>query len=195
VQLLVKNLGMDMPQSVVREELESLNIRVQGVTQLRSGRREQDHAKDRLPTPQFIVSVARGPEVSRVQSITEICGLRVLVESYVAPKGPLQCKRCRAMNTRSETAVTHPVASRVGAPTSQEAALPRENSSCPVAAGKTTRRITGAALNGRKRSPHLQSRRPILAVRAPPQSTLPLPKNSRPGPLPSRWNWARGEIT
>jgi hypothetical protein len=95
VQLLVKNLGMGMPQSVVREELVSLNIRVQGVTQLRSGRREQDHAKDRLPTPQFIVSVARGPEVSRVRSITELCGLRVLVESYVAPKGPLHCKRCQ----------------------------------------------------------------------------------------------------
>jgi len=31
VRLLVKNLGRDMPESVVREELESLNIRVQGV--------------------------------------------------------------------------------------------------------------------------------------------------------------------
>ena len=50
VRLLVKNLGRDMPESV-REELESLNIRVQGVTQLRSGRRDQDPAKDRPPTP------------------------------------------------------------------------------------------------------------------------------------------------
>ena len=32
VRLLVKNLGRGMPESVVREELESLNIRVQGVT-------------------------------------------------------------------------------------------------------------------------------------------------------------------
>ena len=35
-RLLVKNLGRGMPESVVREELESLNICVQGVTQLRS---------------------------------------------------------------------------------------------------------------------------------------------------------------
>ena len=41
----------------------------------------------------FIVSVARGPEVSRVRSITELCGLRVSVESYLAPKRPMQCKR------------------------------------------------------------------------------------------------------
>jgi hypothetical protein len=45
--------------------------------------------------PHFLVSVARGPELSKVRSITELCGLRVSVESYVAPKGPLQCKRCQ----------------------------------------------------------------------------------------------------
>jgi len=95
VRLLVKNLGRGMPESVVREELESLNILVQGVTQLRSGRRDQHPAKDRPPTPNFIVSVARGPEVSKVRPLTELCGLRVTMESYVAPKGPLQCKRCQ----------------------------------------------------------------------------------------------------
>jgi len=93
-RLLVKNQGRGMPESVVREERESLNICVQGVTQLRSGRRDRDPYKDRPPTPHFIVSVAREPEVSKVRSITELCGLRVSVESYLAPKGPLQCKRC-----------------------------------------------------------------------------------------------------
>jgi hypothetical protein len=60
-----------------REELESLNIRVQGVMQMRSGRRDQDPAKDRPPIPHFIISVARGPEVSKVRSLSELCGLRV----------------------------------------------------------------------------------------------------------------------
>ena len=76
-RLLVKNLGRGMPESLVREELETLGIHVQGVTQLRSGRRNQDPNMDRLSTPHFIVSVAREPEVSRVRSITELCGLRV----------------------------------------------------------------------------------------------------------------------
>jgi hypothetical protein len=63
--------------------------------QLRSGRRDQDPAKDRPPTPHFNVSVARGPGVSKVRSITQLYGLRVTVETYLAPKGPLQCKRCQ----------------------------------------------------------------------------------------------------
>ena len=94
-RLLVKNLGRGMLDSVVREELETLGIHVQVVTQLRSGRRDQDPTKDRPPNPHFIVSVARGPEVSRVRSITELCGLRVSVESYLAPKGSMQCKHCQ----------------------------------------------------------------------------------------------------
>jgi hypothetical protein len=88
VRLLVKNLDRGMPESVVGEELESLNIRVQGITQLRSGRHDQDPSKERAPTSHFIVSVARGPEVSKVRALSEFCGLPVSMESYVAPKGP-----------------------------------------------------------------------------------------------------------
>jgi len=39
--------------------------------------------------------MARGPELTRVRSITELCGLRVSLESYLAPKVPMQCKRCQ----------------------------------------------------------------------------------------------------
>ena len=51
MRLLVKNLSRGLPETVVRLELASLNIRVQGVTQLRSGRRNQDPAKELPPTP------------------------------------------------------------------------------------------------------------------------------------------------
>jgi len=51
VQRLVKKLARGMPESFVREELESLNFRVQGVTQLRCGRGGQDPAKDPTPIP------------------------------------------------------------------------------------------------------------------------------------------------
>jgi len=50
-RLLVRNLGRGIPESVVREELETLGIHVQGVMQLRSGRRDQDPTKDRPPIP------------------------------------------------------------------------------------------------------------------------------------------------
>ena len=63
IWLLVKNLGRGMPDSFVREELESLNKRVQGISQLRSGHRDQDPAKYCPPTPHSIVSVAQLFEV------------------------------------------------------------------------------------------------------------------------------------
>ena len=57
---LVKNLGRGKPESVVREELESLNIRirVQGVTQLRSGP-QQGPPSHPPPPPLHRVSGAR----------------------------------------------------------------------------------------------------------------------------------------
>jgi hypothetical protein len=35
--------------------------------------------------------------VVKVRSFTELCGLQVTMETYVAPKGPLQCKRCQRL--------------------------------------------------------------------------------------------------
>lgn len=59
VRLLVKNPGRNMPEDVVREEMENLGICAQGVLQIRSGRRDQEADKSRPITPYFIVSVAR----------------------------------------------------------------------------------------------------------------------------------------
>jgi hypothetical protein len=95
VRLLIKNLGRGMPETVVREALQALGICVQVVLLLRSGRRDQDPVKDRPATPHFIVTMARVPDVSRVRAITQLCGLRTTVESYTAPRGPLQCRRCQ----------------------------------------------------------------------------------------------------
>ena len=58
-RLLVKNLGSGMPESVVWEELGTLGIHVQGVTQLLSGRRDQDPTKDRPSTPIHFICGAR----------------------------------------------------------------------------------------------------------------------------------------
>jgi hypothetical protein len=82
-----------MPEAEIKEELEALSISVQAVMQLRSKRRDQDPEKDRPLTQHFIVTVERDPDVAKVRSLTEICGLRVQVETYVAPKRQLQCKR------------------------------------------------------------------------------------------------------
>ena len=58
-RLLVRNLGRGLLESVVREELETLVFHVQGITQLRSGHRDQDPNKDRPPSPLHFFSGAR----------------------------------------------------------------------------------------------------------------------------------------
>jgi hypothetical protein len=63
--------------------------------QLHSGCRDQDPTNNCPPTPYFIVSMAQGPEVLKVRSLTVFSGLKVTVESYIAPRGPPQCKRCQ----------------------------------------------------------------------------------------------------
>jgi hypothetical protein len=93
VWLLIKNLGTRMPEAEIRKELTAVHINVQGVMQLRSRRRGMDQDRDCPLTPHFIVSVARGPDVAKVRSLTEICDLRIKVETYVALKLPMQCKR------------------------------------------------------------------------------------------------------
>ena len=115
-RLLVKNLGHVMPESLVWEELEILGINVQGVTLLRSGLRDQGPTKVR-PHPHFILSVARGPEVSRVRSITEICGCECRWSRALLQRALRNASAASASDTRSETVVTRLGASRVGAPT------------------------------------------------------------------------------
>jgi hypothetical protein len=108
VRLLVKNLGGGRPESVVRKELESLNIRVQGVMQLRSGRRDQDPAKDRPPTP---TSLSRWREGLRCQKydhtpISADCECRW---SRTWPqKAHCNASAASALDTRSVTADTRP---------------------------------------------------------------------------------------
>ena len=55
LRLIVKNLGRVAPESVVRVGLESLNIRVQGVTQLLSGSATRTPPRTAVPphTPSY----------------------------------------------------------------------------------------------------------------------------------------------
>jgi hypothetical protein len=95
VHLLLKNVGKRMPEAKIREELGAFYINMQALIQLQLKRRDQDPGKDRPLTTHFIVSVARGPDVANMRSLTDLCGQRVKVETYSAPKGPQKCKCCQ----------------------------------------------------------------------------------------------------
>jgi hypothetical protein len=96
VRLLLKNIGKRMIEAKIREELEVLHINVQAVAvmQLRSKGRDQDLETDCPLTPHYNLSVARGPDMAKVRTLTDLCGLQTKVETYNAPKGHLKCKPC-----------------------------------------------------------------------------------------------------
>jgi hypothetical protein len=138
VRLLLKNVGKRIPESEIKEELEALSISVQAVMQLRSKRRDQDPEKDGPLTPHFVVSVARGPDVPKVRSLIEICGLRIQVETYVAQNGCFNANAASASGTHSETAATHPGAWLAKTRTRQGRVRPQSSSTNAAAAGATT---------------------------------------------------------
>ena len=137
-RLLVKNLGRGMSEIVIREELETLGSHVQGIRQLRSGRRDQDLTKDRPLTP---TSLYQWREVLRCPGCAQspnsaACECRW--SRTWLHRALCNARTDSVSDTRSETAVTRLVASRVEAPTCPVGAQPRVNSFNAVAVVVTT---------------------------------------------------------
>ena len=130
--------------------------------QLRSGRRDQDAAKDRPPTPHFVVSLAKGPEGS-------IPLWNIWVKSLCGDLWPTRprfnASAANASATRSVTVDTHPDVLPVVSRTPPGSALPQDSSLNDAAAGVTTRRTTGAVQSGRMLRARLQSGRQLLSSR------------------------------
>jgi len=143
-RLLVKNLGRGMPESIVREQLESLNICVQGVTSCDLAVAIPTPTRTALPPPTSLCLWRADLSCPRCDhspnSAVSECRWR---------RTWLQKVRCNASAasvsaTRSSTADTHLGASLVGAHTSAVGALTRGTGLCAVAAGETTQRTTVA---------------------------------------------------
>jgi hypothetical protein len=118
VRLLIKNIGRRMPEGVVREEMGSMGIRVQGVIQLRSSRRDQDPAKNLPPTPTSFCLWRENRrclwcEPSPNSAVSESRWRRTLHLRALC-----NANAAKASAIRSETAVTLLGESRVGALTS-----------------------------------------------------------------------------
>jgi hypothetical protein len=167
VRLLVKNLGRVMPKSVVREELELLDIHVQGVTQLRSGRRDQDPAKHRPPPLLQRVGGARARAVKGActHQTLWLASVGGNVRGY---KRPVAMQALTALRTyAAKLRIRTPVRSVWGLPTFRWVFYSAGTASVLWLRGKTHGELPWA-LNGRNRGQRLQSRRPSLAERVPP---------------------------
>ena len=150
-----------------------MGICVQEVSQLRSGRRDQEISKASPLTP-HCVSVVRGPEVAKLHSLTELCGLQVSVKTYIAPKGPLQFKRCQDD--------MRPGVLLVVRLTPQGSAVSHSSSLSVVAVEETTQPTTGTVLSGKRPRWLLLSGRLLKAARGRPTRSSCRAKGEPSGP-------------
>jgi hypothetical protein len=125
VQLLVKKRARVTPESVVREELEFLNVLVQGVIQLRFGRRDQYPAKDRPPTPTSLSRWRDGQRCHKSDQSPNSGDLECHWSRTWPRKAHCNSRAVSTSDTRSVTAVTHTGVSLVAVPTFPVVALSR----------------------------------------------------------------------
>jgi hypothetical protein len=181
VRLLVKNLGRGMPESVVREELESLNIHVKGVMQLRSGRRDQDPAND-CPPP--YTSLPRWREDLSCQKY-----------DHSPNSADCECRRTRmwpqkahcnasavsALDKRSVIADTRPGESRVAAPTSTVGVHPARTATLLQLQGKPHGELQGC-VKWKEAKAALAKQAPGRARKSPATGQPAAPKAQWAGP-------------
>jgi len=147
------------------------------------------------PNPSLYCHGSAGSEVAKVRSLTELCGLLVSVETYVAPKGLLQCKRCeRFGHTQRYCGYATRCVACGEAHLSGECSTPQQQLKCCSCGGNRTANYRGcakwkeakAALA--KRAPFVRSKvgsapRPPVASKA--QRSEPTAKQERLG---QGWN-------
>jgi hypothetical protein len=131
---------------------------------LRSRRRDQDVEKYRPLTPHYILSVARGPDLAKVQSLIELCGLRVNVETYNTSKGPLQCKRCHRFGHTQHNYGYAPRGVTCGdAQPSEQYVTPKQQLNCCSCGGNHTANYRGCSKWNESKRP-LQSEHKLSAA-------------------------------
>ena len=89
--------------------------------------------------------LARGPDVAKARSLTELSGVRVSVETTLSRRDPCGASAANTSATRSGTVATHP-----GVLTSQGSAPPHSNSLSAANAEETTQPNTWVVQSGKK---------------------------------------------
>ena len=111
-------------------------------------------------------------------------------------KGPIAMQALPALRPHTtKLRIWAPVCRVRGLPPIRLVPYPTGAASVLRLLGVTTRRTIATVLSGKRWRRPFQSRRPSVSIRAPPRATPTLQNFSGPGPLPSRWTWARAEIT
>nr|CAD7434834.1 unnamed protein product [Timema monikensis] len=94
VRVVVKGLLTRTNPDDIQEELVEMGFPVKSITQMLSQWKRDQKTGERQRLPNFVVSLTPGEHTARLYSISVLCGLRVRVEKYKSPGGPVQCKNC-----------------------------------------------------------------------------------------------------
>jgi hypothetical protein len=133
--------------------------------------------------------------VAKVRSLTDLCGLRVKVEMYNAPKGPLECKRCQRFGHTQRNSGYAPTCVACGDEhMSGKCVTPKQQLKCCRCGGNHTANYRGCSkwkevkAAAAKRAQEEHRRQDCVSTR------LPAPKSAPAKPSPeqdksgSGWN-------
>jgi hypothetical protein len=139
--------------------------------------------------------VARGPDVAKVRSLTELCGLQIKVETYNAAEEPLRCKRCQRFGHTQHNCGYAPRCVACGdAHASGTCVTPRQQLKCCSCGGNHTANYRGcskwkeAKAATAKRAKRERSHKDGVSTRLPAPKAAPIrlsPENKKLGP---GWN-------
>nr|CAD7203483.1 unnamed protein product [Timema douglasi] len=94
VRVVVKGLLTGTNPGEIQEESVEMGFPVKSITQMLSQCKRDHKTGERQRLPNFVVSLTPGEHTTRMYSISVLCGLRIRVEKYKSPGGPVQCKNC-----------------------------------------------------------------------------------------------------
>ena len=130
--------------------------------------------------------------MSKVRSLTELCGLRVSVETYVAPKGPLQCKRCQRFGHTQRNCGYAPRCVACGGPhLSGGCSTPREQPQCCSCGGNHTANYRGC-IKWKEAKAALAKQAPEQARKSAATGHPAAPKAQRDGPSAEQMDLGEG---
>jgi len=172
-----------MPESVVRQELEILDIHVQGVKQMRSGRRDEDPTKDRPPTHTSLYQWRQGVRCPGCAQSPNSAARECRWSRTWLQRALCNASAASDSDTGSETAVTRLGGSRVGSHLSGGCSTLRKQPQCCGCGGKHTANYRDCA-KWKEAKAARAKQAPLRAHRNAGTSQPAAPKLSRPSPLP-----------
>jgi len=141
------------------------------------------------------VLVARGPDVAKVRSLTELCGLQIKVETYNAAEEPLRCKRCQRFGHTQHNCGYAPRCVACGyAQPSGTCVTPKQQLKCCSCGGNYTAYYRGcskwkdAKAAAPKRAQWERSRKDGVSMRPPAPKAAPIRLSPEQEKLGTGWD-------